>query len=142
VRCDDFQDAAAFLRNGGERGRQLSLLTAGTYRITRPSSSGHRRQRGEARHRSGAAPVVPAGLPRRSDRHRAGRRPIAAGDLAGPGVDGHDGFQRAQRFIEAGGSRGLQEEVLLSGTWNLNPWFVSVEPIPMTEIPIGYVEWW
>jgi uncharacterized membrane protein YqiK len=29
--------------------------------------------------------------------------------------------------------------VLLSGSWNLNPWLVKVEPVPLTEIPIGYV---
>ena len=40
--CDHFQDAEAFLRNGGERGRQLAFLTAGTYRInTRPVPGGH-----------------------------------------------------------------------------------------------------
>src|SRR4051794_40132264 len=33
VECDRFQDAEAFLRRGGERGRQIALLTAGTYRI-------------------------------------------------------------------------------------------------------------
>jgi uncharacterized membrane protein YqiK len=33
VACDNFQDAEAFLRHGGERGRQLGFLTAGTYRI-------------------------------------------------------------------------------------------------------------
>ena len=66
-------------------------------------------------------------------------RPIPAGDLAGPVVAGHDSFQRGQAFIDAGGCRGLQEEVLLSGSWNLNPWFVQVELVPMTEIPIGYV---
>ena len=33
VACDNFQDAQAFLRNGGERGRQIAVLTAGTYRI-------------------------------------------------------------------------------------------------------------
>ena len=66
-------------------------------------------------------------------------RPIPAGDLAGPIVAGHDSFQRGQAFIDAGGCRGLQEEVLLSGSWNLNPWFVQVEQVPMTEIPIGYV---
>ena len=33
VACDNFQDAEAFLRGGGERGRQLGFLTAGTYRI-------------------------------------------------------------------------------------------------------------
>jgi len=34
VPCDRFQDAEAFLRKGGERGRQIALLTAGTYRLT------------------------------------------------------------------------------------------------------------
>jgi uncharacterized membrane protein YqiK len=29
--------------------------------------------------------------------------------------------------------------VLLSGSWNLNPWFAIVEQVPMTEIPIGHV---
>src|SRR6185436_8238327 len=33
VDCDQFQDAAAFLAAGGERGRQLAILTAGSYRI-------------------------------------------------------------------------------------------------------------
>ena len=32
-RCDNFQDAEAFLRGEGERGRQIAFLTAGTYRI-------------------------------------------------------------------------------------------------------------
>src|SRR5438552_6408600 len=33
VECDNFQDARKFLVNGGEKGRQLGILTAGTYRI-------------------------------------------------------------------------------------------------------------
>src|SRR5438445_7016744 len=33
VECDSFQDARKFLTNGGEKGRQLGILTAGTYRI-------------------------------------------------------------------------------------------------------------
>src|SRR5262249_59088420 len=65
--------------------------------------------------------------------------PIPAEDVAGPRIAGHDSFQSAQKFLDARGCRGLQEEVLLSGTWNLNPWFVSVELIALTEIPIGYV---
>ena len=27
----------------------------------------------------------------------------------------------------------------MSGAWNLNPWLVQVETVPLTEIPIGYV---
>ncbi|HWY78177.1 MAG TPA: SPFH domain-containing protein, partial [Verrucomicrobiae bacterium] len=47
--------------------------------------------------------------------------------------------QNAQAFLEGGGRRGLQEQILLSGTWNLNPWFVQVEQVPMLQIPIGHV---
>ena len=33
VDCEFFQDAAKFLRNGGQKGRQSTVLTAGFYRI-------------------------------------------------------------------------------------------------------------
>jgi uncharacterized membrane protein YqiK len=65
--------------------------------------------------------------------------PIEEGEIAGPVVPAHDSFQDAQRFLEGGGRRGLQEQVLLSGSWNLNPWFVRVEQVPMTDVPIGNV---
>src|SRR5690606_10233420 len=65
--------------------------------------------------------------------------PISEGEIAGLYLPGHDNFQNTQAFLDAGGRRGLQEQVLLSGSWNLNPWFVQVEQIPMTAIPIGYV---
>src|SRR5256714_719745 len=35
VDCDNFQDARKFLLNGGEKGRQLGIITAGTYRINK-----------------------------------------------------------------------------------------------------------
>lgn len=33
----------------------------------------------------------------------------------------------------------MQPQVILAGSYNLNPWAVQLEEIPMTEIPIGYV---
>lgn len=68
-----------------------------------------------------------------------GGRPLPTGDVAGPPVSGHDSFQRGQAFIDAGGCRGLQDQVLLSGAWNLDPWFAKVEQVPTTEVPIGSV---
>ncbi len=65
--------------------------------------------------------------------------PIEEGEIAGPIIPGHDNFQKAQTFITGGGRRGLQEQIMLSGSWNLNPWFVQTEQVPMTEVPIGYV---
>ena len=66
-------------------------------------------------------------------------RPIEQGEIAGSIIANHDNFQNAQAFLEGGGRRGLQEQILLSGTWNLNPWFVQVEQVPMLQIPIGHV---
>lgn len=140
VTCDDFQDAEGFLRNGGERGRQLAFLTAGTYRINPAmfevitSHNAHHHDMDGAELRIREIPPERVGIVTALD-----GRNIPTGDVAGPLVRGHDGFQRGQRFIEAGGCRGLQEEVLLSGSWNLNPWFAKVEEIPMTEVPIGHV---
>ncbi len=140
IGCDNYQDAAAFLRNGGERGRQIAVLTAGTYRInpalfevvTPLNAKSHALNPHDLRVYQ--APPDRVGIVTMLDGH-----PIMPGDLAGPVVAGHESFQRGQAFIEAGGCRGLQEEVLLSGSWNLNPWLVQVEQVPLTEIPIGYV---
>ena len=82
---------------------------------------------------------VPGAARSRRHRHRARRPPDSGRRSRRPDRAGHDSFQRGQAFIDAGGCRGLQEEVLLSGSWNLNPWFVQVEQVPLTEIPIGYV---
>lgn len=140
VQCEHFQDAEAFLRSGGERGRQLGLLTAGTYRINTALFQIVTADNADAFDiaptslRVADVPAEQVGIITTLD-----GRPIPAGDLAGPSVKGHDSFQKAQAFIANGGHRGLQEDVLLSGSWNLNPWFVRLQLIPMTEIPIGYV---
>ncbi|ODG96681.1 band 7 protein [Nostoc sp. KVJ20] len=140
VSCDNFQDARKFLTEGGEKGRQMGFLTAGTYRINTAlfkvimasNASAHGMTPEQLRVYSLASDKV--GIVTTLD-----GLPISAGELAGPTIDGHDNFQNGQKFINGGGRRGLQEQTLLSGSWNLNPWFVQVEQVPMTEIPIGYV---
>jgi uncharacterized membrane protein YqiK len=140
VACDDFQDARAFFANGGEKGRQLAFLTAGTYRINPAAfqlvTTHNADDYGMAPSDLQVHEIAPSkvGIVNVLD-----GKPIPSGDLAGPEVQWHDNFQRGQSFIAAGGCRGLQEQVLLSGSWNLNPWFVQVEQVNMTEIPIGYV---
>lgn len=140
VVCDNFQDARKFLKGGGEKGRQLSLLTAGTYRIntalfkiiTAANASSHGMSPDQLRVYSVHSDKV--GIVTTLD-----GIPISAGEIAGPVIHDHDNFQNGQKFVNGGGRRGLQEQILLSGSWNLNPWFVAVEQVPMTEIPIGYV---
>ncbi len=140
VNCDNFQDARKFLTQGGEKGRQMSFLTAGTYRIntalfkviTAANANAHGMTPQQLHIYEIAAEKV--GIVTTLD-----GSPIAAGEIAGRIINGHDNFQNGQKFIDAGGQRGLQEQVLLSGSWNLNPWLVNIEQVPMTEIPIGYV---
>lgn len=140
VTCDHFQDARKFLTEGGEKGRQLGFMTAGTYRIntalfkviTAANASGHGMSPERLRVYTVTSDKV--GIVTTLD-----GVPIPAGEIAGPIVPGHDNFQNGQKFIDGGGQRGLQEQILLSGSWNMNPWVVQVEQVPMTEIPIGYV---
>jgi uncharacterized membrane protein YqiK len=140
VDCDNFQNARKFLLNGGEKGRQLGILTAGTYRINtalfRVILRANANEHGELSDQLYVQQVLPdrVGIVTTMD-----GEPIEPGEIAGPVIAGHNNFQDAQAFISAGGRRGLQEQVLLSGSWNLNPWFIRVEQVAMTEIPIGYI---
>jgi uncharacterized membrane protein YqiK len=140
VECDNYQDARKFLVNGGEKGRQVGILTSGTYRIntalftviTSITAPEHDMLGSQLRLQRVEPDMV--GIVTTLD-----GRPIEAGEIAGPAVVGHENFQNAQAFLDGTGRRGLQEQILLSGTWNLNPWFVQVEQVPMVQIPIGYV---
>jgi len=140
VDCDNFQDARKFLVNGGEKGRQLGILTAGTYRINRilfnVITSATAAEHGMSTTELDLHRVAPdmVGIVTTLD-----GQPIEAGEIAGPVIPEHENFQNSQAFLDGGGRRGLQEQILLSGTWNLNPWFVQVEQVPMVQIPIGYV---
>jgi uncharacterized membrane protein YqiK len=140
VECNNFQNARQFLLNGGEKGRQLGILTAGMYRINTALftviTAGTAEKHGMAARQLLVYSVQPdkVGIVTTLD-----GLPIDPGEIAGPMLAGHDNFQNAQKFLDASGRRGLQEQVLLSGSWNLNPWFAQVEQVPMTEIPIGYV---
>jgi uncharacterized membrane protein YqiK len=127
VACDAFQDARAFLENGGERGPQMALIGPGTYRINSllfrvelanaidiPDN-----KVGVVTTREGCA--------------------LAKGEIAGLTVEGHNLFQDPQAFIDNHGTKGLQEQVLLSGRYFINPRFATIEIVEMIEVPIAHV---
>jgi uncharacterized membrane protein YqiK len=140
VDCDNFQDARKFLLNGGEKGRQLGILTAGTYRVNKALFDVITSMTAPEHGMGGGQLVL-----QRVEPDMVGivttldGKPIEAGEIAGTTIPGHENFQNAQAFLDGSGRRGLQEQILLSGTWNLNPWFIQVEQVPMVQIPIGYV---
>jgi len=140
VDCDHFQDARRFLQNGGEKGRQTGILTAGTYRINlalfqviTAENAGKHDMLSQQMHVYQVA-TDQVGIVTTMD-----GKPILKGEIAARNVEGHNNFQNIKDFMTMDGQRGLQEQILLSGSWNLNPWFVRVEQVPMTEIPIGHV---
>ena len=91
VDCDNFQDARKFLLNGGEKGRQLGILTAGTYRINSALftaiTSASAPEHGMAPEQLLLERVEPdqVGIATTLD-----GRPIEAGEIAGPVIPGHD----------------------------------------------------
>jgi uncharacterized membrane protein YqiK len=125
VDCDSFQDARKFLGNGGERGPQITVIPPGTYRIN-----------------SGLFSVVQEPVLEIEDNTvgivttREGKA-LPTGDIAGREVPAHNMFQDAQSFIDNGGFKGLQEQVILAGRYFINPRFATVETKPMTEVPIA-----
>jgi uncharacterized membrane protein YqiK len=71
---------------------------------------------------------------------------LEAGEIIAPAVGGssndqyfHNNFQDTESFLAAGGRRGRQYAALTDGTYFINRWFATVEVIPKTVVPIGYV---
>lgn len=127
VECENFQDAEAFLKNGGQKGRQSSFIPNGSYKINT-----HLFEVSSVKQAVIQESMV--GIVTTLD-----GEPLEAGQIAGKNVDGHNNFQDFDKFLESGGNRGLQQQTVLAGTYNLNPWAVSVEEVVMTEIQIGHV---
>ncbi|HCW07720.1 MAG TPA: band 7 protein, partial [Cytophagales bacterium] len=127
VDSDNFQDAEKFLVNGGQRGRQSAYITAGSYRINTLLFNVSMTDMVRIQESKVGIVTTLDGLP------------IEAGQIAGKLAEGHNNFQDFDAFIRNGGNRGLQPQVILAGSYNLNPWAVQIEEIPMMEIPIGYV---
>lgn len=127
VPCDNFQDAKLFLENGGQRGRQTAFITAGSYRINNylfevtivDQTVVHESRVGVVTTLDG--------------------EPITQGQIAGRYVEGHNNFQDIDTFLNNGGNRGLQPQVVLAGSYYINPWAVQIEERMMTEVPIGHV---
>jgi uncharacterized membrane protein YqiK len=71
---------------------------------------------------------------------------LAPGEIIAPavGVDRsdknfHNNYQDPEAFLRAGGNRGRQLVPLTDGTYFINRWFATIECVPKTVVPIGYV---
>jgi uncharacterized membrane protein YqiK len=127
VECDSFQDARAFIEGGGERGPQMALIAPGTYRINPFLFSVQLSEVIDIPDNKVGIVTTREGLA------------LAAGEIAGPIIAGHNMFQSPQAFIDGKGSKGLQEQVLLAGRYFINPSFATIELVDLTEVPIAHV---
>ncbi len=127
VECDSFQNARAFLANGGERGPQITIIPPGTYRINSAIFSVVEEKVLEIEDNKVGVVTTKEG------------KSLVKDEIAGKEVPGHNMFQDAQAFIDSGGFKGLQEQVMLAGRYFINPRFATVETMDMTTVPIANV---
>lgn len=114
VDCDSFQDAEGFIKNGGQKGPQIQFLQPGYYRIN------------TLMFRVQKLPItrIPGGkigLIEATDGAR-----IPEGRLLAAHVTGHGNFFDGEAFIQNGGEKGRQLDVLMPGVYRLNPMLFKV----------------
>ncbi len=128
VPSDNFQDGAAFIENGGQKGPQPDILSPGFYRINPLLFSVRKRK----------ATVIPSGmigLVMAMDGER-----IPDGRLLAKKIDGHSNFEKGDVFITQGGEKGRQLDILMPGTYRINPELFQVsEPKPWVNIDADQV---
>ena len=125
VECDAFQNARMFLENGGERGPQITVVPPGTYRINTALFSIVEEPVTEIQDNMVGIVTTKEG------------KSLPTGDIAGHEIAGHNLFQDGQAFLDNGGLKGLQEQVILAGRYFINPRFATVEVHEMTTVPIA-----
>jgi len=164
--CSNFQDVAAFLANGGQRGPQRQILREGTYAInlaqfvvitqdevlsllmSRDEVATFKRMSDVIQERDGFQPLIIKGADDKAGIATVHDGPsLPQGSIIAPIVGDdpskpdtfHNSFQNPEAFLRAGGLRGRQLQVLVEGTYYINRLFATVELINKTLIEVGWV---
>src|ERR1041385_5571899 len=135
-----YQNAELFVSSGGQRGPQVDILTPGTYRIltqSMPLNGATETKPGLFYVRLFDATVInenAIGLVEVLD-----GAPLNPGDYVAESIPGHDNFQDGHEFIDSRGQRGPQKDILLPGTYYINPLLFKVIPETAKEVKPGEV---
>ncbi len=136
----NFQDAEQFIAARGQKGPQVDILTPGVYRIliqSGPIDGSNETKPGLFTVRLFDATVINEnniGLVEALD-----GAPLNPRDYVAASMPGHDNFQDGHEFIGKGGQRGPQKDILLPGTYYINPFLFKVIPETAKEIRPGEV---
>lgn len=164
---NNFQNAKAFLENGGQKGPQRAIIREGTYAFNlaqfiiltqdkmyylpmgaKSDEMTILRMAELLKERDGFRPLVikggddKAGIVTVHDGLSLNREDIiapAVGDNPDDPETYHNNFQDPEKFLKAGGFRGRQYQVLVEGTYFINRFFATVELIDKSIIEVGYV---
>lgn len=161
VPCDNFTDGEKFLQNGGMRGYQIGLLPPGTWAINQelftleeidpveigtvpetfkdPPASGEQKTRlraqiGIVNSFIGQEPGKVGG-----ERRIVAEPPDFSPPKFRPDHPGHLNFQDLKAFLDGGGLKGIQEELVFTGKWAINPKAVDVKKELAPFVPPGSV---
>jgi uncharacterized membrane protein YqiK len=135
----NFQNAEQFIAANGQKGPQVDILTPGTYRILTNSISleDNSVKPGLFTLQLADAAVInenQVGLVEALD-----GSPLNPRDYVAVPVEGHNNFQNGNEFIKRGGQRGPQKDLLLPGTYYVNPMLFKVIPETAKEVKPGEV---
>lgn len=122
-----FQDGETFLKNNGEKGPQIEILPPGNYRIN-PILFKIRKSPAIIINRG------KIGLVTSMD-----GEPISPGRLLAKKINGHANFENGQAFLNNGGQKGPQIEILLPGTYRINADLFHVEIQDATVVPANKI---
>src|SRR5882672_5509086 len=162
---EDFQDVRGFLARGGQKGPQRKVLREGTYALNLAQfvvltdnaiygvglddidGGMLDAMRMTIAERGGFEPVVIRDTEDKMGIVTVHDGPsLVSGEIIAPEVSSagdpanfHDNFQEPERFLAAGGRRGLQLQVLVEGTYFINRLFAIVFFKQKTAYEIGTV---
>lgn len=120
---DLFQEGELFLRNNGSKGPQVQILPPGIYRINPYLFKVDKVSIIKIPNNQIGVVVANDG------------QPMAPGRLLGKKIDGHNNFQNGQAFLEKGGQKGPQIDILLPGSYRINSKLFSVVVKDATVVP-------
>ncbi len=118
-----FQDGESFLRNNGEKGPQIEILPPGLYRINPYLFRVERVPLMQIPNSAIGIVVATDG------------QPMDSGRLLGKKVEGHNNFQNGRSFLEKGGQKGPQIDILLPGSYRINRKLFHIDVREATIIP-------
>jgi regulator of protease activity HflC (stomatin/prohibitin superfamily) len=124
---NSFQDGEAFIKNSGQKGPQIEVLPPGKYRINPYLFKLTKGKVTEIKDNE-------IGIVESVD-----GSPIPEGRIFAQAVDGHASFQNGEAFINNGGQKGPQIEIIPPGNYRINPYLFKVTLAAATKIGEGEI---